>query len=109
MDRIQRRQARVAVSLKAITPAMAANHLAGRRGCCWNGCDKTFVGKDGMPKGWQNILMFWTRKPSLDLGDVQAGDWSRDGVLCLEHAETLQGLLKSLAIDVADRPSEGQA
>jgi hypothetical protein len=103
-NRDERRQPQVAVSLKTITPAMAANYMAGRLGCCWNGCDKSFVGKDGTPKGWRNILRFWTRRPSLNLGDVQAGDWSRDGVLCPEHVEAMQRSLKPLTMDVVDRP-----
>jgi hypothetical protein len=77
--------------------------------CCWKGCDKTYDGKDGMPRGWQTILMFWARKPSLDLGTIRPGDWSRDGVLCPEHVEAVQSLLMPLALEVASRPSEGQA
>jgi len=99
-NRHERRRAEVVM--------IAANEIVGNI-CCWDGCDKTYSHKDGMPKGWQNILMFWARKPSLDLGTIKPGDWSRDGVLCPEHVEHVQSLLRPIALEVATRPSEGQA
>jgi hypothetical protein len=76
--------------------------------CCWNGCDKTYdSNKDGMPKGWQAIIMFGDPKNVLHFGEIK--DWKRDGVLCPEHAEAVQSLLLPLALEVATRPSEGQA
>ena len=73
--------------------------------CCWKGCDKTYDG--GMPKGWQAIIMHGDPKPPLHIDEIK--DWKRDGVLCPEHAEAVQSLLMPLALEVATRPSEGQA
>ena len=98
---------RVAVT-GAVTTMKVSEIAAMGSICCWNGCDKTYDGKDGMPKGWQCILMFRV-KPSSDLGTIKPGDWSRDGVLCPEHVEHVQSLLVPLALEVATRPSEGQA
>ncbi|SIO40765.1 hypothetical protein SAMN05443247_04956 [Bradyrhizobium erythrophlei] len=103
MPNRQERRRAVATRVEMIE----ANRIVGNI-CCWNGCDKTYNSKDGMPKGWQCILMFRV-KPSSDLGTIKPGDWSRDGVLCPEHVEHVQSLLVPLALEVATRPSEGQA
>jgi hypothetical protein len=82
------------------------NKLTGRA-CCFNGCGKIFDFKDGgMPKGWQSILMFGDPQPVLHLMEIR--DWKRDGVLCPEHAGSVQDLLFQLS-SVATMPSEGSA
>jgi hypothetical protein len=99
-----RQERRRAVATRVVE-MIEANRIVGNI-CCWNGCDKTYNSKDGMPKGWQAIIMHGDPKPFLHVGEIK--DWKRDGVLCPEHAEAVQGLLIPL-LEVATRPSEGQA
>ena len=76
--------------------------------CCFNGCRKFFDSKDGMPKGWQSIIMYADPEPVLHFAEIK--NWKRDGVLCPEHAEAVQDLLFPLdGLEVAAMPSEGTA
>jgi hypothetical protein len=47
-----------------------------------------------MPAGWRNLLVFWNAEPVVDLRQVPSETWDRDGTLCPDHAEQLDGLLK---------------
>jgi hypothetical protein len=107
-NRHERRRTQATVGrIEIITPEKAQEYLARGRGCCFRECVRTYTGEQ--PKGWQNILIFHARKTSLDLGTIEPKDWSRDGVLCPEHVEAVQGVLTPLGMEVAELPSEGNA
>jgi hypothetical protein len=105
-NRHERRRSLKFMEIKTFTGEEIAK-MTGRH-CCFDGCRNHYDSKDGMPKGWQAIIMFGDPTPVLHLGEIK--DWKRDGVLCPEHAEAVQDLLFPLdGLEVATMPSEGMA
>jgi hypothetical protein len=76
--------------------------------CAWDGCGATCGPKEYLPKGWTVLLMFWSARPVLNVLDVPPRDMLRDAVLCREHTDALDRLLKPLAGRL-DREIRGNA
>jgi hypothetical protein len=62
--------------------------------CAWHGCAARFTGN--MPRGWTNLLTYWSKRPESNLLQIPPEDMLRDGVLCPEHARALESQLKNL-------------
>jgi hypothetical protein len=107
MNRHERRKAKVMTAeLTTITPEMAKELLKRGQACCFDGCKNGFKGEK--PPGWQTILMFTDRNPVVSIMDIE--EWTRDGMLCPEHAATVQNLLFPLQLlELAAMPTEGDA
>jgi hypothetical protein len=60
--------------------------------CAWDGCTTRFGGS--MPKGWINLLTYWSKRPEPNFLQIPPQDIWRDAVLCPEHARALQSHLK---------------
>ena len=70
--------------------------------CAWDGCAATFSGD--MPKGWTNLLVYWSKRPELNFLTIPPQDMLRDAVLCPEHACALECHLKDLGRLVSISP-----
>ena len=86
MNRHARRKAKVfqvkTIPITAISGCM----------CAWDGCAATFKGDD-MPRGWVNLLVYWSKRPELHFLKIPPQDVWSDGVLCPEHARVLESQL----------------
>jgi hypothetical protein len=74
--------------------------------CAWNGCQAAFKGD--MPRGWTNLLMFWSPGPALNFFNVHPGDWLRDTALCPQHTRLMNSQLKELGSGLSG-PAAGNA
>ena len=65
--------------------------------CAREGCSATF--KETMPPDWRNLLIWWSPKPiNAKMFEIASGGFcDRDAVLCPEHFNELDGMLKDLA------------
>ena len=96
MNRHERRKAKV-FEVKNIPIADISGSL-----CAWDGCAATFSGD--MPKGWTNLLVYWSKRPELNFLAIPPQDMLRDAVLCPEHACVLECHLKDLGRLVSMSP-----
>jgi hypothetical protein len=55
-----------------------------------------YRGEGDQPPNWNNLLVFWSPGPVLNLGEINPQFWPRDAVLCPEHSAALEMLLKPL-------------
>lgn len=95
MNRHERRKAKMLRSeVVVIGPKEAREMLDGPKACAWNGCAAHYSGP--MPDGWRNLLVFWSSGPITRITDIPGDTWDRDGVLCPQHAQELDGLLKDI-------------
>jgi hypothetical protein len=60
--------------------------------CAWDGCAARFTGD--MPRGWINLLAYWSKRPEMNFSTIPPQNVVRDGVLCPEHAGALESQLK---------------
>jgi hypothetical protein len=60
--------------------------------CAWDGCAARFGGN--MPRGWINLLAYWSKRPEMNFLKIPSQNVVRDGVLCPEHARAIQCQLK---------------
>ena len=100
MNRHQRRKAQVS-EVKDIRISEISGFV-----CAWDGCAAKFSGD--MPRGWINLLAYWSRQPELNFLNISPRDMVRDAVLCPEHARALKSLLKDLG-QLASMPPVGTA
>ena len=74
--------------------------------CIWKGCREKFVGS--MLQGWRWLHMFWALKP--EVGPPSLNHVQHMGVLCPDHAPTLNTFLKDIGpIRLATDPPVGKA
>ena len=57
-----------------------------------DGCAATFSGS--MPRGWINLLAYWSKHPEPNFLQIPLENMLRDAVLCPEHARALESQLK---------------
>jgi hypothetical protein len=74
--------------------------------CAWDRCAATFGGD--MPRGWTNLLSYWSKRPELNFLNIPPQDMLRDAVLCPEHARALEFQLRDLC-RLASMPPMGMA
>jgi len=60
--------------------------------CAWDGYATRFTGN--MPRGWTNLLTYWSKRPEMNFSTIPPRNVVRDGVLCPEHARALESQLK---------------
>jgi hypothetical protein len=100
MNRHERRKAKVS-EVRTIPLTAISGFL-----CAWEGCPAKFQGD--MPRGWINLLAYWSKCPELNFLKIPPQDVLRDGVLCPEHARALESHLKDLG-RLGSMPSSGTA
>lgn len=97
MNRHERRKAKVLRSeIVKIGPKEARAILESGMECAWNECPAYYKGP--MPQGWRNLLVFWSHNPIARITDIPGGTWDRDAVLCPQHAQELDALLKNIGV-----------
>jgi hypothetical protein len=74
--------------------------------CAWDGCTPRSGGV--MPKGWINLLAYWSKRPELNFLQIPSQNVVRDGVLCPEHARALESQLRDFC-RVGSMPPMGAA
>jgi hypothetical protein len=47
-----------------------------------------------MPRGWLNLLAYWSKRPEPNFLQIPPRNVLRDGVLCPEHSRSLESQLK---------------
>jgi hypothetical protein len=76
------------------------------RMCAWDGCDEVISGD--LPKGWVNLLVYWSPQPKEKFLSIPAKNVYRDAVLCPAHADNFEQQLKFIP-RWADKPTKGEA
>jgi hypothetical protein len=100
MNRHQRRKAK-ALEIKTMPLVEISGCM-----CAWDGCPATFRGD--MPRGWINLLAYWSKRPELNFLTIPPQDVSRDGVLCPQHAGVFESQLKDRG-RLVSMPPKGSA
>jgi hypothetical protein len=60
--------------------------------CVWDGRVARFGG--AMPRGWINLLAYWSKHPESNFLQIPPENILRDSILCPEHVRALESQLK---------------